>query len=90
MPQPADRFERALDAVSSPARDAFAVNPHDTEPLPRLPKALLAGAAGTITLRAVDSPGDVTVSVAAGQLVPIRAAYVRASGTTANPIVALA
>jgi len=90
MPQPFDRFDRALDAVTSPARDAFAVVPHDTEPLARLPKALLVGSAGTLTLRAVDAAADVALAVTAGQLVPIRASHVRASGTSAGQIVALA
>lgn len=90
MSQPSDRFLRGLDAVSSPARDAFAVTPDDTAHLPRLPKALLAGSAGIITLRAVDAAADVAVNVVAGQLVPIRASHVRASGTTATSIVALA
>lgn len=89
MPQPFDRFDRALDAVSSPARDAFAVVPHDIEPLARLPKALLVGSAGTLTLRAVDAAADVALVVTAGQLVPIRASHVRASGTSAGQIVAL-
>lgn len=90
MPQTFDRFDRALDAVTSPARDAFAVTPHDTNPLPRLPKALLVGSAGTIALRAVDSAADVVVGVVSGQLVPIRASHVRATGTSAGQIVALA
>lgn len=90
MPQPFDRFERALDAVTSPARDAFAVAPHDTAPLPRLPKALLIGSPGTLTLRAVDAAADVTLTVVAGQLVPVRASHVRAAGTSAGQIVGLA
>lgn len=40
-------------------------------------------------LRAVDAAADVTLGVAAGQIVPIRASHVRASGTTAAQIVAL-
>lgn len=90
MPHPFDRYDRTLDAVSSPARDAFAVIPHDSVRLPRLPKALIAGGAGTIVLRAIDSAADVTLAVLAGQIVPIRASHVRASGTTASQIVALA
>lgn len=89
MSNPADAFDRSLDTVASPARDAFAVSPHDLDPLPRLPKALIASAAGTITLRAVDAAADVTLPVAAGQLIPIRASHIRATGTTAT-IVALA
>jgi hypothetical protein len=90
MPTPADRFARSLDAVTSPAREAFAVTPHDSAPLPQLPKALLIGAGGTLTLRPVDSAEDVAVSVIVGQLVPIRASHVRATGTTAAQIVGLA
>lgn len=90
MPQSADRFRHRADAPSGPARDAFMVAPDDTAPLEPLPKALLIGGAGTITLRAVDSAADIALAVAAGQIVPIRAAYVRATGTTATQIVGLA
>ena len=89
MSQQFDRFDSSTDSVSSPARDAFAVTPHDANPLPRLPKAILIGTAGTVTLRPVDSAADVALTVSAGQLVPIRASHVRAAGTTAGQIVAL-
>ncbi|WP_133365818.1 spike base protein, RCAP_Rcc01079 family [Qipengyuania sediminis] len=89
MPDPLDRYEDTLDSVTSPARDAFAVTPHDSAALPRLPKALLVGTAGTLAVRAVDAAADVTIAVTAGQLVPIRASHVRAAGTTAGLIVAL-
>ncbi len=87
---PIDRFERSGDSPSSPARHAFAVVPHDSDALPRVPKALLIGSGGTLTLRAVDSATDVTVRVVPGQIVPIRASHVRAAGTSAGEIVGLA
>lgn len=87
---PPDRFDRSADSPSSPARDAFLVIPHDTVALPRLPKALLIGVAGALTLRAVDGTADVSFAVTAGQIVPIRAAFVRSSGTSASQIVGLA
>ena len=91
MPEtPADRFTRTVDSASDPARDAFMVAPSDSAALPRLPKALLIGVGGRIVLRAVDSNADVAVSVVAGQIVPIRPSHVRATGTTAGEIVALA
>lgn len=91
MPHPAfDRFDRSGDSPSSPARDAFMVAPHDTTALARLPKALLIGIGGTLTLRAVDAAADIAVTVTAGQIVPIRASHVRATGTTAGQIVGLA
>ena len=85
-----DRFDRNADAPASPARDAFMVTPHDVNPLPRLPKALLIGTTGTLTLRAVDAASDVAFTVQASQIVPIRASHVRAMGTTAGEIVGLA
>jgi hypothetical protein len=85
-----DPFRYADDNAAHPARRVFAVTPDDIAELPVLPKALLVGGAGAVTLRAVDSTTDVTLPVAAGQILPIRAQYVRASGTTATAIVALA
>lgn len=84
-----DPFARHADAPANPARDAFMVAPDDEAPLPRLPKALLVGTAGTLTLRPVAASGDIAFSVQAGQIVPIRASHVRATGTSAGEIVAL-
>lgn len=85
-----DSFQNYGDSAADPARRAFAVTPSDAAELTLLPKALLIGGAGNVVLRAVDSPVDVSVAVVAGQIVPIRARYVRATGTTATAIVALA
>ena len=85
-----DSFQNFGDSAADPARRAFAVTPSDGVALTLLPKALLAGGAGLIVLRAIDSTTDVTIAVAAGQIVPIRASHVRATGTTATGIVALA
>lgn len=85
-----DPFRFSDDNAAHPARRAFAVTPHDSAELPVLPKALLVGGAGAVTLRAVDSSADVTIPAAAGQILPIRAQFVRATGTTATAILALA
>lgn len=87
---PFDRFDRSADSTSSPARDAFMVTPNDSAALPRLPKALLIGSGGTLTLRAIDAAADIAVTVTAGQIVPIRASHVRSTGTSASQIVGLA
>ncbi len=86
----ADSFDRFSDSPSSPARRAFAIAPHDSEELTPLPKALFVGIGGALSLRAADSAADVTLMVGAGQILPIRARFVRASGTTAAGIVGLA
>lgn len=85
-----DAYQSFGDSAADPARRAFAVTPDDGAALPMLPKALLVGGAGLLTLRPVDSPADVTVAAGAGQIVPIRASHVRATGTSATGIVALA
>ncbi len=87
---PGDNLSGVPDSLSSPARRAWAVTPHNTNELTALPKALLIGGAGDIVLRASASLADVTLTVAAGQCLPIRASHVRATGTTATNIVALA
>ena len=85
-----DQFSHHSDSPMSPSRHAFAVAPNDAIPLSPIPKALFVGGAGTVTLRTIDSAADVTLTVQAGQILPLRAAYVRASGTTASGLVALA
>ncbi len=85
-----DPFSSAADAVSAPARRALAVTPHDTNALTDIPKALYVGTAGNVTMRGVDGAADqLWKNVPAGALLPFRAAYVRATGTTAADILAL-
>ena len=78
------------DGLGTPARRAYAVAPHDTDPLPVLAKALWVGAAGTVALRAIDGTEDVSFTVPAGQILPVRVSHVRAAGTSAGNLVALA
>lgn len=84
-----DRFHTGGDSVTAPARRAFAITPHDTQPLPLVTKGLCVGGAGAVVLRAMDSDADVTLNVVAGQLLPIRITHIRASGTTAGGLVGL-
>ena len=86
-----DGFLLAPDEVSAPSRLQFAISPHDTNPISPIPKAIYIGTGGTITLRGVDSQNDVVLkNVANGQILDIRAQYVRATGTTAADMVGLA
>lgn len=79
------------DAVSASSRAPFAVVPHDTDELPVVPKALYVGTGGHVALRGVDGAADVLFrNVAAGQVLDVRARFVRAAGTTAADIVGLA
>ena len=86
----ADQFAGTLDSVSGPATRVGAVAPHDTNALPDVPKALFVGTGGSLVLRGVGGGADALFrNVASGSLLPVRAEYVRATGTTAADIVAL-
>jgi hypothetical protein len=86
-----DQFASHADGVSSPSRNAFGIVPHDSNPLARVVKGIFVGSAGNVTLRSVDGTADVLFkNVAAGQVLDVRASYVRASGTTAADLVGLA
>lgn len=77
----ADEFSN-IEEVSSPARNVFLIAPHATNPLPNIPKAIRCDVAGTIAFRAVDDAADVSMTMAAGEILPVRVQYVRATGTS--------
>ncbi|MBV1689566.1 hypothetical protein KRR38_18235 [Novosphingobium sp. G106] len=86
-----DPFANNARAAVDPARTAFAIVPHDVNELPMLPRAIYVGTGGTITLRAADSGADVLFkNLASGQILDLRAQFVRATGTTAADLVGLA
>lgn len=86
-----DTFQTMSDMPAAPSRAPFAVSPNDSVELSIIPKALYIGTGGTVILRGVGGSADVTFkNVASGQVLDVRAQYVRATGTTAADIVALA
>lgn len=86
----ADPFAGAVDSVSAPATRAVALVPHDSNALTDIPKALYVGAGGHLVLRGAGGGVDVTFrNIADGTVLPVRAQFVRATGTTAADIVAL-
>jgi hypothetical protein len=86
----ADAFSGAVDSVIAPATRAVAVVPHDSNALSDIPKALFIGTGGHLVLRGAGGGADVTFrNLADGTVLPVRAQFVRAAGTTAADIVAL-
>ena len=86
----ADQFQGTLDSVSSPATRAVAVVPHDGNALADIPKALFVGTGGNVTMRGAGGGADqVWRNVPSGTILPFRAEYVRATGTSAADILAL-
>lgn len=74
--------------LRSPASNLRAVTPSDTEDLPIASTALYAGAAGFVSITAVNDSEPVSVYFPAGTWLPVRAAFVMATGTTASEIIA--
>ncbi len=75
--------------MSAPATRAVAVVPDDGNPLIDVPKALYVGTGGAIAMRGTGAVDTVWKNVASGTVLPFRARYVRATGTTAADILAL-
>jgi hypothetical protein len=87
----AENFTDYQDSVNDPSRAPYAITPHNNNELSIVPKALYIGTGGTIVLRGVKGTEDVTFkNVASGQVLAVRALYVRATGTTATDIIGLA
>ena len=86
----ADNFSAHGDSVSAPSRRAAAIVPHDVNALGEIPKALFVGTGGDLVARGAGGGSDVTFkNLANGTLLPFRAEFVRATGTTAQNILAL-
>jgi hypothetical protein len=85
MPDP---YANLGDDLLGPARHAAAVAPNDSADLPTSSKRLWVGGAGNVALVTVGGDTVVYNSVPAGCYLQVRAARVKATGTTASNIVA--
>lgn len=69
------------------AKEAVVLAAHDTNALARQPQYVLVGVGGNAVVRAAGSSADITLTgLTAGQVIPLRLAYVRSTGTTATLI----
>ncbi len=71
------------------ARHAFAISPHNSNPLTRVTRAIYVGGAGDITL--ITEKGDEVLfkAVPVGTILPVRASIVKATGTGATFLLGL-
>lgn len=63
--------------TSSPAREMFTITA-SANPLAIVPKAIRADGDGTVTFRAVDSDTAITITMQAGEILPVRPSHVTA------------
>ena len=83
-------FSGVSDAPYAPATRSVAVAPDDSNPLADIPKGLFVGTGGNIAMRGMSDTSDQSwKNVPSGAVLPFRAQYVRATGTTAADILAL-
>lgn len=83
-----DRYAGSGDDLLGPASHAAAVVPNDGADLPTASKRLFVGGAGAVTLVTVGGDTVTYMSVIAGAYLQVRAARVKATGTTATAIIA--
>lgn len=84
-----DKFEREDVSLGDPYSSGAAVTPNDGTDLAYVTRALWIGGAGNLKVTLLDGSAVTLNGCAAGQVVPVRAARVWATGTTATNIVAL-
>lgn len=84
-----DTFSSFPTTPISPARSAVTVVPSDANELPHVSRAIYVGQSGNLAVEMAD--GDVAIfeTVPAGTMLPIRAARVLSTGTTAASVVCL-
>ena len=75
--------------VANGAADAFAVTPSDSVALMVPAQCLYVGVAGTVTVVTLSGQTVEFMAVAAGSIIPLAVAKVKATGTSATNIVAL-
>lgn len=84
-----DAFANTYDKPSAPSRKPYAIVPHDTDPLPDVPKGIYVGTGGNVTLRGASGTADVVYrNLADGSYIAVAASHVRATGTTASNMIA--
>lgn len=83
-----DPFKSYARSPVDPLTDGYSVTPSDNDDLLTIPRAITCLSQGTVRLTLMDG-GTVDLLLAAGQIYPIRATRIHATGTSATGIVAL-
>lgn len=84
-----DNYTDRSGGLDSPARNAFAVSPHDTNELTNVTRGLYIGIAGNLKVTTVGGDTVTFIGVLAGTIIPIRAKIIWSTGTTATSMLGL-
>lgn len=85
-----DQFAADAQGLNSPALSGAAITPDDDNDLPVTSRAIYVGSAGSLkVILAGDTAAITLAAVSAGQVLPLRAKRVLATGTTAGSLVGL-
>ena len=70
-------------------KDGFSITPSDTVALEQTADAIYVGSAGDVAIQTSSGSNLIFSGAQAGSVLPIRANYVYATGTTASSLVAI-
>lgn len=84
-----DRFEGRAEGVSAPAARGFAITPSDSSDLAAETRAIYVGGSGNVSLVLASGDALTFAGLVAGTLLPVRAARVKATGTSATMMLGL-
>lgn len=84
-----DKFSSHGADLESPALNAAAITPHDTNELSTWTRAIYVGTGGNIVLVTAGGSEVTFTAVPQGAILPVRAKIVKNTSTTASNLVAL-
>jgi hypothetical protein len=84
-----DVFSNLTEGITSPADNLVAITPSDSTDLGNTSRAIYVGGAGNIVVTPAAGGSNVTLTVVAGAILPIRVSRVLSTGTTATGLVNL-
>lgn len=85
----ADQFNTHESGLESPAKGAAAITPNDGADLATAARGIYVGVGGHIKVTTVGGQEVTFTSVPQGAVLPVRAARVWSTGTTASSLIAL-
>ena len=82
-----DSFVRLIPGLSSPAKSAFDITPHNTNDLTYVTRGIYVGASGDLKVDMANGETVIFVDIAAGVIHPLRVKRVYLTGTDATGII---